>query len=136
MPTYQELRQAEYEKRGVTIQECIHALMDAAHGDREKLNELQEIRKDEKNYQIAGEEKYFQDAVAKIAALKDQADSIKALFDSEGDRQRIDRVLGQIANYETALTGYHDLEVKKGTALERMLQQSDEMERHPGMRAF
>ncbi|MBE0532948.1 MAG: hypothetical protein IH626_19170, partial [Rhodospirillales bacterium] len=89
---------------------------------------LQEIRQDEKNYQISGDEKSFQDASAKIASLKERAGSIGDLFDSANDRQWIDSVGAQIVTYEAALVRYHDLEVKKRAALERMLQKSNDME--------
>ncbi|MBE0530592.1 MAG: methyl-accepting chemotaxis protein, partial [Rhodospirillales bacterium] len=89
---------------------------------------LQEIRQDEKNYQISGDEKSFQDASAKIASLKERAGSIGDLFDSASDREWITSVGAQIVTYEAALTRYHDFEVKKRAALERMLQKSEQME--------
>ncbi|WP_316980462.1 hypothetical protein, partial [Shumkonia mesophila] len=89
---------------------------------------LQEIRQDEKNYQIAGAEKSFKDATAKIAQLKERAGSIGQLFDSGADREWIASVEAQIVTYEAALTHYHDLEVKKRAALDRMLQKSEQME--------
>ncbi|WP_316979638.1 hypothetical protein, partial [Shumkonia mesophila] len=89
---------------------------------------LQEIRQDEKNYQIAGDEKSFKDATAKIAQLKERAGSIGQLFDSGADREWIASVEAQIATYEAALTHYRDLEVKKRAALDRMLQKSNDME--------
>ncbi len=89
---------------------------------------LQEIRQDEKSYQIAGDEKSFKEAAAKIAQLKERAGSIGQLFDAGADHEWIASVEAQIVTYEAALTRYHDLEVKKRAALERMLQKSEQME--------
>lgn len=92
-------------------------------------DEFLDIRKDEKNYQIIGDEKYYEDAVKKILDLKERTGSFKSYFDSFQDIELIDRILDQVVLYETALTKYRGLEQQKLTALDRMLQKSEEMEK-------
>ncbi|WP_316980305.1 methyl-accepting chemotaxis protein [Shumkonia mesophila] len=87
-----------------------------------------EIRNDQKNFQIGGEERDFESARQKIGPLREQADGLEALFRSVDGRELIDRLKAEIDRYETQLNLYHDLEGKKKAALGRMLVRASEME--------
>ncbi|MBE0531571.1 MAG: HAMP domain-containing protein, partial [Rhodospirillales bacterium] len=87
-----------------------------------------EIRNDQKNFQLGGEERDFTNAKQKIGPLREQADGLKTLFGSAEGRELIDRLKAEIDRYEAQLNLYHDLEGKKKAALGRMLERAAEME--------
>ncbi len=87
-----------------------------------------EIRNDQKNFQISGEERDFANAKQKVSPLREQAEGLRALFGSAEGLQLIEQLKAEIDRYETELDRYHDLEGKKKAALHRMLERAAEME--------
>ncbi|MFA6022020.1 MAG: hypothetical protein WC722_17300, partial [Rhodospirillales bacterium] len=87
-----------------------------------------DIRNDQKNYQLRGEERDFASAKEKIPPLIEEAEGLKVLFDTTDGRALIDGIKAEINRYETQLDRYHRLEEQKRAALGRMQERLAGME--------
>ena len=87
-----------------------------------------DIRNDQKDYQLRGEEGSYSGAKEKIKPLREEANSLRTLFDSVDGQALIDGLKAEIDRYETELDRYHGLEEQKRAALGRMRKRLAEME--------